>query len=52
MMSWLRMYEKIRGVYGQVDECCEALQKYKAEGVLNGFTDKLLAYSHRWPETP
>ncbi|CAE7816444.1 unnamed protein product, partial [Symbiodinium microadriaticum] len=35
------MYEKIRGVYGQVDECCEALQKYKAEGVLNGYTDKM-----------
>lgn len=36
------MYAKIRAVYSAVDACCEKLQKYKAEGVLDGYNEKLL----------
>ena len=37
-----RMYAKIRTMHGLVDCCCENLQKFKAEGVLDGYSDTLL----------
>ena len=39
-----RMFGKIRDIYGRVDACCEVLQKFKAEGVLDGYSEQLLGY--------
>ena len=36
------MYDKIRALYTQLDACCEKLQQFKAEGVLDGYSDQLL----------
>ncbi|CAE7802398.1 unnamed protein product [Symbiodinium sp. CCMP2592] len=34
------MYNKIRSVYAAVDSCSEALEKYKADGLVDGFTEQ------------
>lgn len=38
----LRMYAKIRSVYASVDACSETLEKYKADGMVDGFSEELL----------
>ncbi|CAE6968118.1 unnamed protein product, partial [Symbiodinium sp. CCMP2456] len=36
------MYNKIRSVYAAVDGCSEKLEKFKADGMVDGFSEELL----------